>query len=277
MARALVLLLLVGSAFGPAAAAVTPGTSTAQNPQVSFATPGAKQVTLQACNALGCSTVTKTVTVLDPMPVIDQATVGALQVTAGQPVSLTGAAHGRPPLTYTWKLVSLGPEIDLAGASASWNTSGVGFGTYLVSLVVQNSAGTASSLPVPLVVAPRPGFYTLTACRALDTRLGAPLASNGQLVFPIAGAAGCAVPSTATAVAVNLTVVAPTSSGSIAVYPGNLSLPAIATINFSAGRTLANNAVLGLATDGSGTLAATASLSAGATANLLVDVVGFFQ
>jgi hypothetical protein len=211
------------------------------------------------------------------MPVIDQATVGALQVTAGQPVSLTGAAHGRPPLTYTWKLVSLGPEIDLAGASASWNTSGVGFGTYLVSLVVQNSAGTASSLPVPLVVSPRPGFYTLTACRALDTRLGSPLANNGQLVFPIAGAAGCAVPPTATAVAVNLTVVAPTSSGSIAVYPGNLSLPAIATINFSAGRTLANNAVLGLATDGSGTLAATASLSAGATADLLVDVVGYFQ
>jgi hypothetical protein len=277
MARALVLLLLVGSALGPAAAAVTPGTSTAQNPQAIFATPGAKQVTLQACNALGCSTVTKTVTVLNPMPVIDQATVGALQVTAGQPVSLTGAAHGRPPLTYTWKLVSLGPEIDLAGASASWNTSGVGFGTYLVSLVVQNSAGTASSLPVPLVVSPRPGFYTLTACRALDTRLGSPLANNGQLVFPIAGAAGCAVPPTATAVAVNLTVVAPTSSGSIAVYPGNLSLPAIATINFSAGRTLANNAVLGLATDGSGTLAATASLSAGATADLLVDVVGYFQ
>src|SRR3954467_1311076 len=46
------------------------GTSTAENPTATFSTSGTKVVTLQACNAAGCTTTTRTVTVLDPLPKI---------------------------------------------------------------------------------------------------------------------------------------------------------------------------------------------------------------
>jgi len=47
------LALLAGRAQGQ-------GTSTQQNPTVTFSSLGTKQVTLTACNAVGCTTVTKT-------------------------------------------------------------------------------------------------------------------------------------------------------------------------------------------------------------------------
>jgi len=277
MARRLVFLLLGLVSAWPAAAAVTPGTSAVQDPKTSFATPGTKQVTLKVCNLAGCSTVTKSFTVLDPMPVIDQALVGGAAVAAGQLVSLSGAAHGRPPLTYPWKVVSAGPEIDLTSAASWLDTTGMAPGTYMVNLTVQNTDGTASSTPVPVAVAADAGmgFYTLAPCRILDTRATAPLASNARLV--IAGAAACGVPPTARALAANVTVVGATSAGNLALYPGNYPRPPVSTLNFAAGQTRANNAVLGLASDASGTLAANAFMAGNGTVHLIVDLEGYFQ
>jgi hypothetical protein len=277
MARRLVsLLLCLGSAW-PAAAAVTPGTSAVQDPRTSFATPGTKQVTLKVCNAGGCSTVTKTFTVLDPMPVIDQALVGTVSLVAGQLVNLSGAAHGRPPLAYTWKAISAGPEVDLTGAAAWLDTTGMAPGAYLVSLTVQNADGTATSTPVPVTVLPDAGmgFYTLTPCRVLDTRTTSPLASGTQLTIASAGA--CGVPATARALAANITVVGATGAGNLALYPGNYPRPQVSTINFAAGQTRANNAILGLASDASGTLAAMATVVGNGKVHVIVDADGYFQ
>jgi hypothetical protein len=275
MARRLVSLLLCLMSAWPAAAEVV--TSAVQDPKTSFAAPGTKQVTLKVCNIAGCSTVTKTFTVLDPMPVIDRAAVGGLSVMAGQLVSLSGAAHGRPPLAYTWKVVSAGPEIDLPSAASWLDTTGMTPGTYLVNLTVQNADGSASSTPVPVAVAADAGmgFYTLTPCRILDTRTTAPLASNAPLV--ISGAAACGVPATARALAANITVVGATAAGNLALYPGNYPRPSVSTLNFAAGQTRANNAILGLASDASGTLAATAFMLGNGTVHLIVDVDGYFQ
>jgi hypothetical protein len=275
MARRLVSLLLCLMSAWPAAAEVV--TSAVQDPKTSFAAPGTKQVTLKVCNIAGCSTVTKTFTVLDPMPVIDRAAVGGLSVMAGQLVSLSGAAHGRPPLAYTWKVVSAGLEIDLPSAASWLDTTGMTPGTYMVNLTVQNADGSASSTPVPVAVAADAGmgFYTLTPCRILDTRTTAPLASNAPLV--ISGAAACGVPATARALAANITVVGATAAGNLALYPGNYPRPSVSTLNFAAGQTRANNAILGLASDASGTLAATAFMLGNGTVHLIVDVDGYFQ
>ena len=276
MARRLVsLLLLCLASAWPAGADVV--TSAVQDPKTSFATPGTKDVTLKVCNIAGCTTVTKTFTVLDPMPVIDRAAVGGISVMAGQLVSLSGAAHGRPPLAYTWKVVSAGPEIDLPSAASWLDTTGMAPGTYMVNLTVQNADGSASSTPVPVAVAADTGmdFYTLTPCRILDTRTTAPLASNAPLV--ISGAAACGVPATARALAANVTVVGPTAAGNLALYPGNYPRPPVSTLNFSAGQTRANNAILGLASDASGTLAATAFVLGNGAVHLIVDVDGYFQ
>jgi hypothetical protein len=48
-------------------------------------------------------------------------------------------------------------------------------------------------------------------------------------------------------------------------------------INFSTGQTRANNAIVGLATDGEGDLAARAFVGGGGTVHLVLDVDGYFQ
>jgi hypothetical protein len=128
------------------------GTSTAQNPTVSFSTPGSKQVTLQACNASGCTTVTRTVVVLDPKPSIVNANI-PLQVGIGQPVTLQDSVTGRPPLTHKWVFSAGGVDTTVTGSPATWNAPATP-GTYLAHLEVSNSSGSASSLPVTVSVVP---------------------------------------------------------------------------------------------------------------------------
>jgi hypothetical protein len=84
------------------------------------------------------------------------------------------------------------------------------------------------------------------------------------------------VPPTARALAVNVTVAQPSAGGSLLLYPGNLaSAPLATTISFSAGQTRANNAIVGLSTDGQGNLAVKNG-SAG-TVPFVLDVTGYFQ
>jgi hypothetical protein len=89
----------------------------------------------------------------------------------------------------------------------------------------------------------------------------------------VAGGA-CGVPATATAVAVNVTVVGATAPGHILVAPGN-GLTESSALNFRPGLTRANNGVALLATDGTGGLAATNG-SAGSV-HLVLDVSGYFE
>jgi hypothetical protein len=122
---------------------------------------------------------------------------------------------------------------------------------------------------------PAPGFYTVTPCRAVDTRSGSPLSSGVPRMLSIAGT--CGVPASAKAVALNLAVVSPTGSGNVVLWPANLPKPPTSTINFTAGQTRANNGVLALATDGSGVLAADGFVTGAGTVHLIVDVTGYFQ
>lgn len=118
-------------------------------------------------------------------------------------------------------------------------------------------------------------YYTVTPCRVLDTRGGAPLSSGVASVLDIAG--HCGIPATAKAVAVNLTAVGATAGGSLTGGPGNQTVPATTVIAFGANKTRAASAVVRLATDGSGTLKAEADLASGATVNLVLDVAGWFE
>jgi PKD repeat protein len=258
-------------------------TSTVQNPTFSFATPGTKQVTLKSCNAFGCSqTVTKMVTVLDPRPVILSSQVGAVAVEAGQLVNLVATGRGKPPLTYTWKVTNVSaPEVDVNGAGAWWDTTGVTPGVYSVALHLQNSSGTADSLATTVVVLPATAeaFYTITPCRLIDTRQTSPLISGSKLVFAAAGisAFACGIPGTAKALSVNVTVVSPTGDGFVTLLPGNYPIPNASTINFSAGQTRTNNAILPISSDGGGTLAAQPLVTGAGNVQVIVDVNGYFM
>jgi hypothetical protein len=132
------------------------GTSNVENPTIVFSTPGMKVVTLQACNATGCSDPTKQimVKVLDPMPKILSSSLPTL-VGVGQTVTLQDSASGRPPLTHTWTVLgALSPQItatDPSAASVSW-TAPLVPGDYPAHLDVTNTDGKDSTAPVTVKV-----------------------------------------------------------------------------------------------------------------------------
>lgn len=116
-------------------------------------------------------------------------------------------------------------------------------------------------------------FYTVEPCRLLDTRSTEILASGTPVIVPVAGL--CGVPESARAVALNLTAMNPTGNGNISLWPADLPQPSTSAINFAAGITRANNAILALAGDGD--LATQAFVAGSGTVHLIVDVVGYFE
>jgi hypothetical protein len=121
-------------------------------------------------------------------------------------------------------------------------------------------------------------FYTLPPCRVLDTRRpvgpggGPSLAASTARSLVATGQ--CGIPSSARAVAVNLTTVAPSTAGFLTLYPGSLPRPLTSTVNYRAGQVRANNSIVALAWDGSGTLVV---WNGGGVTDAVLDVTGYFQ
>ena len=159
-----------------------------------------------------------------------------------------------------------------------------------VDVVVTNPGPQAVTLAKSVTVlvppaspgSPAPvGFYTLSPCRLVDTRntagaFGGPaLAASSTRLFPVT-LSGCGVPPDAKAISVNLTVTGSAAAGYLTVYPASLAAaPLASSLNFKAGGTRANNAVLALGSDGSGAVKVLNG-SAGAV-HLIVDVNGYFR
>jgi hypothetical protein len=122
-------------------------------------------------------------------------------------------------------------------------------------------------------------YYTLPPCRLVDTRaasgpLGGPSLQPGvDRIFALAGA--CGVPADAKALSLDITVTQPEAAGNVRLYPGHGLVPIATVINFSAGATRSNNALMAVAGDGHGSLAV--HLESAGSAQLLLDVTGYFQ
>jgi Tol biopolymer transport system component len=188
-------------------------------------------------------------------------------------------------LTGATKLVSQIPSSPLATGN-NVNTFGllrnggnlVVFSSYASDLAPGDFNRTSDMFVYTAGAAPASDYYTVTPCRALDTRSASPLSSGVKSFAALHGV--CGVPDTAVAVAVNITVLGATGSGNLKVYPADVDPPASSSINFQAGVTRANNAMLPLAYDGAGTLgllATIAGMSGGGTVHVILDVVGYFQ
>lgn len=111
-------------------------------------------------------------------------------------------------------------------------------------------------------------FHTLPPCRLLDTRGGSPLAAGVRASFPAAGS--CSIPAEARALAVNVTVVNASASGSLVVFPSGAPLPQANTVSFRATRPRAGSAVVALGVAGEIDALSTSA------AHLVVDVTGYF-
>jgi PKD repeat protein len=254
--------------------------SSHQNPTAVFSTPGLKTVTLTVCRSGSCSTATKTVRVLDPAPVLSFAAVRPASLEVGQLVAFSAGATGKPPLSYSWSVDHQGTRVaTLAGAAPFWATAGLAPGSYYAAVTVESPWGSVTSEPIPLILSPprASAFYTVKPCRVFDSRSGqTPLTSADPSRRLSLASSSCAIPATASAVAANVTVVAPSAAGYLTLYPGNYPPPATSTLNFRAGQTRANNAILPLATDGSGSLAVRLGAPAPARVDFLLDVAGYF-
>jgi uncharacterized repeat protein (TIGR01451 family) len=121
-------------------------------------------------------------------------------------------------------------------------------------------------------------YYTLTPCRLVDTRnptgsLGGPaLGGQADRTFSLRGV--CEVPATARALAVNLTVTGATGSGNLRLHPPGL-LGNTSSINYTAGLTRANNAIVAL--DAQGRVAVFCNQPVGSTVDFILDVNGYFE
>jgi hypothetical protein len=122
------------------------------------------------------------------------------------------------------------------------------------------------------------GLYTLAPCRLVDTRrpagaLGGPaLAAGGMRSFDVGGA--CGIPPTARAIAVNVTVAAPTAPGHLRVWAADELVPLTSTLNFAAGQSRSSDAVVRLGAAAS--FSVFCGMPSGST-DLVVDVTGYFQ
>ena len=142
------------------------------------------------------------------------------------------------------------------------------------------NASTGASATATVTGPGATAFRTLTPCRAIDTRraagpLGGPSLGAGATRSFIATGV-CGVPTTARAVSVNVTVTNAGTLGTLIVYPADLpAAPNTLTLAFRAGQTRANNALVGLASDGSGAFKVVSSATG--SLDVIVDVNGWFE
>jgi hypothetical protein len=201
---------------------------------------------------------------------------------AGTSLVTTNTGGAYDPVANAWTATGLtGAPIARFLHSAVWTGSRMivwGGREAGDTSVVTNTGG---NLDDPGLLGPPTDFYTVTPCRVADTRSpagpsGGPILGAGATrSFPVTGGT-CGIPATALAASVNLTAVGAAAGGHLTLFPGDAPGPPLASsINFSAAQTRANNAIVPLSSDGTGTIGVKNG-SAGVV-HFVLDVNGYFQ
>jgi uncharacterized repeat protein (TIGR01451 family) len=181
----------------------------------------------------------------------------------GAAVSL--AAGGSATFTATGTVAT--------GATSFTNTATIAPPTGAFDPDPANNSSTVTTAAGPI---PDNRFYTVPPCRVVDTRTaGLPLSANTTRAFTVAGL--CAVPADARAVAVNLVAVNPGDFGNLRLYPTGVPVPLASALNFVAGRTRANNAVVPLGIGGAVDVRCDMPPGSAASLHFVLDVYGYFR
>ena len=118
-------------------------------------------------------------------------------------------------------------------------------------------------------------YFTVTPCRAVDTRPGSPLQDGVPATFALKGV--CGIPATAKSVVVNATVLDATGSGELTIYASDVTPPAFSTMPFPAGITRALFLVTSISVDAAGEVTVQPSVAGSGTVDFLLDVMGYFE
>jgi hypothetical protein len=195
--------------------------------------------------------------------------------------TLSAADEDGDVLTYSASGLPAGATLDPATGAFSWTPGYDQAGSYpgLVFAVDDGTASDSESITITVDDNPTPpGFFTVIPCRVLDTRtpdgpLGGPaLVANAARTFAIAGQ--CGIPASVKAVSVNVTVTGASVNGNLRLYPSGIPMPLVSTVNYTAGITRANNAIVPLSALGE--LVAFCTQATGGV-HFILDVNGYFQ
>ena len=156
-------------------------------------------------------------------------------------------------------------------------SSRANFGALVIGLLT----GITVAVAVAPVAATPPTYTGLVPARLLDTRAGSAtvdgqfagggLVGAGAIVNVTVGGRGGVPASGVAAVAINVTVTAPTATSFLTVFPNGAPRPTASNLNFTAGQTIANMVIVPIGSDGQISL----YNDAGQT-HVLVDVLGWF-
>lgn len=214
-------------------------------------------------------------------------------VSASAPSGTANANVGTNTVTWNGSIPAAGSVTITINATINLLTGGTvisnqgtaffdadGNGTNESSALTDDPGQPGASDPTQFTVAPGRSFFTVVPCRVLDTRnpsgpYGAPpLVANGDRTFVISGQ--CNIPTTAKAIAGNVTVTGSTSPiGDLRLRPGGTPLLSTSTINYSLGQTRANNIVIPLGAAGDITVRCAGS--PGTVVDFIFDVTGYFE
>lgn len=151
------------------------------------------------------------------------------------------------------------PNVVFAPVSASGEVSVYMFVGGHVIADVLGSYNTQSDAELFKPVRPR---------RVWDTRQNEILAADSELTLKVTDIVG--VPSTATAVVLNVTVAAPEAPGYLTVYPANVNRPEASNLNYVTGQVVPNVVISGVSPAGE------INIYSFATTHVIVDVAGWY-
>lgn len=125
-------------------------------------------------------------------------------------------------------------------------------------------------------------FVPITPCRLVDTRPGpgnlgprsGPIAGGETQTFAVTGANGqCVIPTGASAIVANVTVVAPTAATFVTLWPADKERPGTSSLNVVAGQAPTPNGVT-VALSSGGAIKAYNDRGA---VHLVIDVAGYYE
>jgi hypothetical protein len=230
-------------------------------------------------------------TVLDPGP-LSYACGDGCPPSRPTGLSATGQA-GRVVLNWNpsagaasyrvWRSAGENSSFDVIASSVGTtsfdDTSVTPGSTYRYFITAQNSIGQSGNSNAATAMVPTPlVFYTVPPCRVVDTRNeagpwgGPPLAAGAERVFTIMDR--CTIPTSARSVSLNVAVTQADAPGNLSLYPAGISVPLVSAVNYVAGMTRSNNAIVPLSA--AGALAVYCNQGSG-TVHVILDVTGYFE
>jgi hypothetical protein len=175
-------------------------------------------------------------------------------------------------LPYVSTLNSYNGQVTANAAIVPMGTNGgvTAYVTDQANLVLDINGYFTSNPPAPRV------FNTVTPCRVADTRnasgtFGGPImAANSTRSFPLPASA-CNIPSSATAYALNITVVPTGELQYLTLWPDGQAKPAVSTLNSYDGQVVANAALV------QGGNAGAVDVYVTDQTHVVIDIVGYFS